>query len=233
MRTSIKTILSFAALASAFTAIALLAPVTTQAQENPFYIKGDLGGAFTEKALLLGVLRDGAPPVKFDPGARVGFTAGYQLTDWVAAEAQLGAMVNSMVSEFPGDPFRFANGTLANVPLLINLNLRYPNRSPWVPYVGAGVGGSAAIIDADILDASLPDQFIRAHATGADAVFAYQAFAGLSYELNKQLKIHLEYRYFVTEGPQWDVNLRSYLIENIALSSIKTHTISLAFDYRF
>ena len=226
----------------ACTAIALLAQFTTSAQDSRFYLKGDLGGALTEDTDLKEPVFVLPPPrqahkVKFDPGARVGFTAGYQITDWVSAEAELGTMVNSLPSSseflwFIGGqgPFFMHDARLANVPLLLNLNLRYPNRSRWTPYIGGGCGVSAAILDMDTESGPDFGSFSSGHDTEADAVFAYQGFAGLCYRLSDRLKISVEYRYFATESPHWTMNVPG---SNIGFGAIKTHSISLALDYRF
>ena len=223
-----KRILRLVILIGAGTAIALIAPFKAQAQESRFYLSGDLGGAFTEA------------DVKFDPGVRAGFAGGYQITDWVAAEAQLGATINSVARGLDffivtrtgnGGYLLFHDITFANVPLLFNVKLQYPNRSPWAPYIGGGLGVSAAILDADTERGPDVSRIIRAHATEAEAVFAYQAFAGLSCRLNDRLKISVEYRYLAAESPQWTIDTDGGAL--LTFGPIKTHTISLALDYRF
>src|SRR5258708_3202480 len=121
-------------------------------EETRFYFKADIGGSFTQDTELKATPFPGTPfqvgrpaNLRFDPGARVGFASGYSVTDWLAIEAELGGMISS----FKG--FGVRDGIFANVPLLFNLKLQYPNRSRWTPYIGAGLGVSAAIIDADIL----------------------------------------------------------------------------------
>jgi len=169
---------------------------------------------------------------RFDPGERAGVACGYQITDWFAAEGEIGANVNEVESQFrsPFPSVGFRDGTFANVPLLFNVKLQYPNHSHWTPYVGAGLGVSVAIVDADIFIAADSLDFGRARARGADAVFAYQAFAGLRYRLNERMGLSVEYRYLATEAPEWDLGDR---FATLSFGRIDTHAFSFAFDYRF
>ena len=220
----------------------LLSLLSSQGEESHFYIKGDLGGNLTSDSQgsirgdpafgdIFGTRNIGFK-VRFDPGERAGLACGYQITDWFAAEGEIGAIVNEVESRnrFPLPGVGFRDGTFANVPFLFNVKLQYPNHTHWTPYIGAGLGISAAILDADILVASstLTD-FQRVHTTGADAVFAYQAFAGLRYRLNERMGLSVEYRYVATEAPEWDLGDHAKL----SFGRIETHAFSLAFDYRF
>jgi len=137
---------------SAFTLLSLL---TAQGQESHFYIKGDLGGNLTSDSegsirgdpafgYVFGARNMGFK-VRFDPGERAGLACGYQISDWLAAEGEIGAMVNEL------NGLGLRDGTFANVPFLFNVKLQYPNHTHWTPYIGAGLGISAAILDADIL----------------------------------------------------------------------------------
>src|SRR4051812_10556000 len=70
------------------------------AQERGFYFRADLGGTLTgdtELKEFFGPVSSGSK-VKFDPGARAGFAAGFQLTEWFAPEIETGVMANSIDS---------------------------------------------------------------------------------------------------------------------------------------
>jgi opacity protein-like surface antigen len=220
----------------------LLGTLTAQCQESRFYVKGDLGGNLTSDTDATVRYNSSSPPIgtqnigwkaRFDPGWRVGLAGGYQLTDWFAVEAELGAIVNRMesvnTSSAPG--VGVIDGTFASVPFLFNVRLQYPNRSHWTPYIGAGVGVSAAILDADILVAgTVFNTYQRLPTTSVDAALAYQAFAGLRYRLNERMGVSLEYRYLVTESPGWNLDCSC---GSVTFGRIETHAFSLAFEYRF
>jgi len=220
-------------------AVVFLTSLTAHGQQHGFYFKADLGGALTQDTNLRITKLDHVPPqetkIQFDPGPRLGFAAGYQLTDWFAAEAELGAIVNttqsrsSLSSIGPGE-VSIRNCTYANVPLLFNVRFQYPNRSHWAPYIGGGLGVSAAIVDLETLTPSgTLDTFVRSGGTDATAVFAYQAFAGLRYRLTDHMGLSLEYRYFVAQRPSWEGNYGA----SITFDTTQTHALSVAFDWSF
>ena len=66
--------------------------------ENGFYVRADVGGTWTEDTELREYFGSVAPgsKVTFTPGGRFGINGGYQLTDWFAAEAQMGVMTSSI-----------------------------------------------------------------------------------------------------------------------------------------
>lgn len=224
---------------AAVSLLTLLSPLKAPCQESRFYLKGDLGGNLTcdTEATVRGNPAFGSEfgtrslglKARFDAGGRIGMAGGYQITDWFAAEAELGVIVN----RFDGTGVR--DGTFASVPFLLNVRFQYPNRSHWTPYLGAGVGVSAAILDADILLTISPPfiGYTRVPTTGVDAALAYQAFAGLRYRLNGRMGLSLEYRYLTTESPAWDLDIGGAARATLTFGRIETHAISLAFDYRF
>ena len=69
-------------------------------------------------------------------------------------------------------------------------------RSRWIrPYVGAGAG--FVFLDANF------DRFgqdILANGNDGDSTFAYQLFGGLNVQLNRQMDVFLEYRYFAADS---------------------------------
>jgi opacity protein-like surface antigen len=219
----------------------ILACLTAHGQEHGFYFKADLGGALTRDTnLKIRLEPTGATPpletkIQFDPGPRLGFAAGFQFTDWFAAEAELGAMVNTHVSGTSWPSLALGvvdvrNCIYANIPLLFNVRFQYPNKSRWKPYIGGGLGISAAIIDIETLRRQeILDTFVRGAGTDATAVFAYQAFGGLRYCLSKCTGLSLEYRYFVAENPTWEGDFRS----SIRFDTTQTHALSVAFDWSF
>ena len=115
---------------SAFTLLSLL---TAQGEESHFYIKGDLGGNLTSDSQgsirgdpafgsIFGTRNIGFK-ARFDPGERAGLACGYQITDWFAAEGEIGATVNEV------EGVGFHDGTFASVPFLFNVKLQYPNHT--------------------------------------------------------------------------------------------------------
>ena len=203
---------------------------TACAQIDRFYVKGDLGGNLTPDIDLKEFFGPVAPgsKIKLDPGVRAGVGAGYQVTDWFAGEVELGVYDNN-VDSITGAT-RVHDASLANVPLLFNAKFQYPNRSPFTPYVGAGLGFSETIFDVD----NVTLNGTTLHGSDSDAVFAYQAFAGLRYRLNEQMGLSLEYRYFGAESPSWHADLSfGTASDTLRFGRMQSHSLSLAFEWRF
>ena len=224
----------------AASAVLVLSLFLSKAEESHFYLKGDLGGSWigdvTGTVKGAGVLQEefgsGVPVrARFHPGVRVGMTCGYEFTDWFAAEAELGGVLNEVEQGSLVSGSRAALGPdtrIANVPLLFNARFQYPNSSHWRPYIGAGLGVSASIMDGVLFARSANfNAYYRQEIRDADAVLAYHAFAGLRYRLNDRMGLQVEYRYLVTESPEWGDFLA------IGFRRIETHAFSLAFDYHF
>jgi opacity protein-like surface antigen len=215
----------------ACSSVALCSALPAHGQDTRFYVKGDLGGNVTQDASFKEFFGPVAPgsKVTFDPGFRAGIAGGYQATDWFAAEAELGYMANQINSI--SSATRIHDATYSNVPLLFNAKLQYPNQSPLTPYIGAGVGFSTAILNADFIEIG---DVTLSGGSQATVVFAYQAFAGLSYKLNEQMDLSVEYRYFVADSPEWQADFTfGTFSDTMSFGRTQTHAVSLAFKFRF
>lgn len=195
-----------------------------------FYLKGDLGGNITPDVSLNEFFGPVAPgsKVKLDPGLRGGVAGGYQLCDFFAAEAEVGFYGNRIDSVT--DATHIHDASFANIPFLVNAKLQYPNASPLTPYIGAGLGFSESILDVG----SLTVNDVEMHGSASDTVFAWQAFAGLRYALNERMGLSLEYRYFDAQSPSWHADFTvNTASDTVSFGHVHTHSLSLAFDYRF
>src|SRR4051812_90101 len=91
-----------------------LAATAAYGQENGFYLRADAGGNVqnsTRVKQFFGAV-DSGTKMRFDPGVRIGFAAGYQLNDYLALEGQTGVNANSISSVTGGDVH---NAVLSNV----------------------------------------------------------------------------------------------------------------------
>lgn len=216
--------------------LAAFSNLSARAQDTGFYLKADVGGQITQDLDLkefFGVPLTPGSKVKLDPGARVGIAGGYQLTDWFAAEAEVGFLGNEIDSITSAT--RIHDASFANVPFLLNAKLQYPNRSRVTPYAGAGAGFSESIIDVGritIMDANGGETSMRGNDT--DTVFAWQAFGGLRFKLNEQMNLGLEYRYFSAESAKWRADFSSGTpSDTMSFGRARTHSVSLTFEFRF
>jgi opacity protein-like surface antigen len=208
---------------------ALSSPIV--AQETRFYIKGDLGGNLTHDTGLrefFGEPLTAGTKIKFDPGVRFGITGGFRLTDWFSTEIETGVMAN-YIDSITGAT-RVDDAVFSNVPLLVNARFQCPRLDLVTPYFGGGVGGSFPIIDVDHIE--IGDT--RMHGYDSTVVFAYQAFAGLRFKLNHQMGLSLEYHYFHADGAEWEAESNhGAFTDKLRFAGTETHSLSIAFDWRF
>jgi OOP family OmpA-OmpF porin len=223
-----KNVLNVAILISATAALGFT-PTWCQAQQNHFYVKADAGGILTSDTdfdKFFGEDTSGSE-IKFSPGVRFAVAAGYNVTDWFAAEAETGVMANEI------DSISGANrvdAVFSNVPLLVNIKFQCPARYRVSPYVGAGAGMSFSVIDSDHID------FGTTHMDGtdSDAVFAWQAFGGVRFKLNENMGLSIEYRYFAADSAEWEADFgTSGNNDKMGFGRTETHAFSVAFDFRF
>lgn len=201
------------------------------AQNEPghFYMRFDTGPAFVQDADVEQFL--GPSPgleVEFDTGWHLGASGGYQFTDWLAAEVQTGFSV-AYIDGFNAGGIREHDSSYGNFPILANVVFQYPCPAGFVPFVGGGAGTSISTLAADdiVVGGSVID------GSEADAVFAYQVFAGLRYELNETMDLGLTYKYFVADGAEWDVEVFPGPDSSIEFDDVETHIAAFTFRMRF
>jgi len=207
----------------------LLAPQPSQGQGTGFYFRGDIGPAFTEDMHVTEFFGPvSGATIKLDTGVRFGAAGGYAFNDWIAAELETGVSYNRFrsVNGFVAD-----NTSLANVPFLGNLVLQCPTKLGIVPYLGGGLGVVFSTFDTD----NFADSFNSVNGTDTDAVFAYQAFAGLRYKINERMFVNVGYKYLGAEAPRYHVEqlLFGGASGDLRLSAIHTHSIAFSFTIQF
>lgn len=113
-----------------------------------------------------------------------------------------------------------ASGDTSSLSLMANGVLSFlPNRS-WHPFVGAGIGMSRISAEWKVNGSKVVDD--------SDWVFAYQGFAGVSYDLTKNWELTAQYRYFGTQDPEF-----SDSDGNRAKGEYSSHAILAGFAYKF
>lgn len=201
-----------------------------QAEENRFYLKADIGGTSASDVRLREFFGEALAPnaeLSLDPGVRLGIRAGYGVTDWLAGEIETGVSVNNIESITGAT---LADGSLANVPFLLNARLHLPEKNRISPYIGGGFGVASTVLSAE--DMLIGGTYFDG--TVADAVFAYQGFAGLRFAINDQMGLSVEYRYLRTGSSSMEPDLVvGALSDRVKLGRTETHSVSVAFDFRF
>src|SRR6185503_1482063 len=106
----------------------------------------EAGAAFVDQAKLRDFFGEATTDnaVKFDPGFHFGMAVGHELVRYVSVEVESGFNYNSLRSIEGGG---HSDGNFYRVPILGNLVLKYPNRSRFIPVIGAGAGAHWSVFD--------------------------------------------------------------------------------------
>ena len=174
-----------------------MVPLAALGQEHPsgqWYANADVGAAFEQQ---LRIRRSGEL-IDFHNGIRGDLAVGYQYNSWIAGELTSGAIWNS-VQKIGGVPVTSFSTTmdLYQMPILADVVLSTPTWHGFRPYLGGGFGGVAALLN---LKRPLGD------ISDTDFEFAYQAFAGLNYQVCRRAEIGVGYKYLATESHSWIQN---------------------------
>lgn len=182
------------------TAILALVFITTSAHaaDKGMYFSGNFG--FSElsdsNASIPGIVD---AQVSFDLGFRVGGALGYDFGAY-RVEGEIAYRLNdtdagTVIGLGPGPIF----GEVSATSFMANGYYDfYLANSPWVPYLGLGVG--FANIDADI---TAPTLSSLALIDDSAIVFAWQIMAGFGYNISSTTTLTADYRYFVTADPEF------------------------------
>jgi len=152
-----------------------------QGASAQLYLGGHLGLNITHDTDLAGL------NFTFDPGLAIGGVVGYRVTPNVRIDGEVTYRVNDL-DEIGGSP---AGDEIRSLAFLVNVYYDFTTGSPWVPYVGGGLG----VANHELDPASGP--------TEEEDLFAFQLGAGVAYELNPAMALTLDYRFFGTEEPEF------------------------------
>ena len=101
-----------------------------------------------------------------------------------------------------------------SIALMGNLLYDIPTGSAWTPYIGAGAG--------------VAHLWFKGYGdTQTDSLFAYQGIAGLGYNIDQNLTIKMDYRYFATLDPRFNTDY------GVVKGKYQNHTLMIGFTYNF
>ncbi len=180
--------------------ILALCPGTALAARSFYYVGTNGGLVLLEE--IRNVSRFGRFKFKVDPGFMAAGTAGLNLErdrqGWQVGRLELeGAYRRSSIErvEFAGGSLP-AEGEIVTYSLMFNAFVEHRGDSPWVPYIGGGLGLARISLKG-----------VRAGgnelAKDNDLVFAWQAGAGLGLVVSRRLAFELGYRYFSAHEPRF------------------------------
>jgi outer membrane protein OmpA-like peptidoglycan-associated protein len=112
-------------------------------------------------------------------------------------------------------------GTIQNIPVMGNFYVDFPNRTPFEPYLGFGVGFTAFSFKNVTTGGT---RLINS----SQRVFAYQPIVGVNVTITDQVTAGVQYRYFKSIDPSvTDVAGHRFTIENAA------HNVLASLTYHF
>ena len=181
-----------------------------------FYVGPEIGAAFQQDVNLqdvnfdttiLGadVLGSAGGSLTMSAGIRFNLPIGYQPVEWFAIEFAPGIIWNQLSSynlalngtidggaqqsvTLPID----LEGSYYQVPLVVNFIFKIPTDSPWVPYIGGGIGASYTYMNWTRISYAGVSQDLS-NVDGSCWSLAYQGIAGLDYKITDEVSLGLKY----------------------------------------
>ena len=195
--------------------------LAVQGQNRSFsYFNLNVGGVIQQDLKVkeaLGLPVSGGK-ITFDPGFRFDVSGGYSFYDTVRVGLETGWLYNSINELKSGGLTLSPNAAFGSdvsywqVPILGNVIFTPPTRSIFRPYIGAGVGGVASIIEGSAIN------------TESDFTFAYEGIAGFAFAIAPQMDFGVGYKFLGTLDHTFDT---------IKTREAYSHSILASFTFRF
>jgi len=188
------------------------------------YFRMGVGPAFFQNGQLTEFGTPVSSPVKYRTGLAADGAIGYAFNKYVATDFEVG-YVGAKIDSVPG--YFSNNSYVYNVPFLANVTLSYPiPRTMVVPYIGVGVGGADVIFDGDNFGNNTDTVVGREN----DVVFAWQAFAGLRFQLARNLSLGVGYKFLATEDPTFTYPPDNF---SVGFDGARTHSVMASLEWKF
>lgn len=157
---------------------------------------------------------------EFDTGWGLGLVAGYEF-DLFRLEGELFYKSNSFDKLAALGVSIPVDGDMTALGLMVNAYYDFKFGSPFVPYIGAGLGlAQVSVKDLSVFGVTLADD--------DDVVFAYQLIAGVGYAVSPAVTLDLQYKYLGTADPEFtDVGGTPFEAE------YSSHNVMVGLRYKF
>jgi opacity protein-like surface antigen len=204
-------------------------PATVHAHGPGWYAHFAMGGSIATDSNMEEFFTEpvASRVVEFDPGFRFDAAVGYRFNDFFSLEMETGYSFNT-VNSISGATL-VDDMSVSQVPFLLNGVVQLHNRSRFTPYFGAGGGGSISVVDADFLQIG----GVGFSGTTGGATWAWQAFAGLRYEINDQMTAGLQYKFSGFGDVDWEPDVFTGTAGEFGISAYEIHAFTINFSLRF
>lgn len=201
--------------------LAFAAGAQAQGQDPKlWYVAGGLGATWYDDLTISGA---GAGRLSMDTGYTGNVSIGRYLDDIRVLRLEVeGVFSRANINNFGGAK---ADGSLDNSSLMVNFLYDIQTGTPWVPFLGGGIGYSrvgmnnlSAVGGPTLVDSS-------------DNVFAYQFKGGVAYQFDPAWAVTVAYRYFATENPSFSGS--SAMPGTVNTGGTRSHNAEVGFRFNF
>ncbi len=189
------------------------------------YVSVEAGPTFYQNGELKTFGGPASGSVHYRVGGMTDASIGYAFNQYVAAGVQFGVS-GTTIDSIPNYSLRDAQ--FYNVPFLANVTFSYPIPHTFLtPYIGGGAGGSDSVFNPD----NMTDGVNYVTGSEDDVVFAWEAYAGLRFQLSPNMSLGIGYKYFATGNPNFSYPPSPNF--NVGFRGVETHSIMASFTVTF
>jgi outer membrane protein OmpA-like peptidoglycan-associated protein len=188
-----------------------------------FYVGIFGGAAFPLASHIDGPQVPSGSRATWDTGFVAGGAVGYMVGNGLRVELE-GAYRESGISQLYG--VNASSGRISNITAMGNVLYDINTGTFVTPYVGGGIGVSYAQVRANPAPSATPQVFFGDH----DVVLAYQAIAGLSFQVTPAIALGVDYRFFGTMDPRIAASTAPNLDHDF---TNQQHTVTASIRYLF
>ena len=204
------------------------------------YFRFGIGPSFLQDGMLKGFSFASSGPgfpgftgpkanVSYNVGVSGYGAGGFAFNRYVGLDFQLGyswAQLDSVGN------YSVHNSSIGNLPFLGNLTLSLPiPHTNIIPYIGGGAGGSDSIFSADHFTENVSGNFNFVEGSESDVVFAWQAFAGVRFQIDPNMSLGVGYNFLFTGNPTFSYPPGPNL--NVVFRGVRTHTVMFTLQANF
>jgi opacity protein-like surface antigen len=207
-----------AGITGACAALTAALALPASAADTGLYFNADAGANWAMDADI--DLGGASGDLKTDIGFRFSAGVGYNLNKNWGVEFDTGWIWNSIdKAKFDAGSLNFDDSSFSHIPFMVNVIYRYPLGAKFETYIGAGVGGVYSVLDID-------EDFVSDD--DGDVVFAWQAIAGVRYNISETMSVGVGYKYLGTSESEFDIGGVP-----IEISSVHNHSFGAVFNWKF
>ncbi|HTV61273.1 MAG TPA: outer membrane beta-barrel protein [Verrucomicrobiae bacterium] len=201
------------------------------------YFRAGVGPSFYQDGRLTyfgysgGTTSGANAPVKYDTGVAANVAVGWAFNRYISADFETGYQ-GTQINYVPG--YTQFHSDVYDMPFLANVTLSCPiPRTIVVPYIGVGAGGADTFFDAHSLSDNADPALGTVYGHENDVEFAWQAFAGLRFQLAPNVTLGAEYQYFTTADTTYSYNSYPPPNFNVGFDGVRTHSVLFTFEWKF